>query len=163
MLAWWRKTDKSLISISGVNSGGDPTPEWDFQHNIFPTFGGVIADYYVLGLDDATAYSIFAAGSVEPALDDQGNPVGVIVYPKLIAGAGPNPATVNATVTVMATLPAASPDTQVTFQVMGGQAFIEPVSNLQASHAFAFASAGTYQVAVSSAHHGTVWLEVVVQ
>jgi hypothetical protein len=75
----------------------------------------------------------------------------------------PTPATVNAVVTVTATLPADTPDAEVTFQVDGGQSYTEPVVNGQASHAYAFSLPGTYRIQVSSAHHGQAVVEVIVQ
>jgi len=78
------------------------------------------------------------------------------------AAASPNPAAVNTTVTVTATLPVDTPDTSVTFQAEGGTAYREPVSNGQASHMFAFAALGIYHVTASSAHHGKTTVEVVV-
>lgn len=74
----------------------------------------------------------------------------------------PNPATSNAMVTVTAILPAGTPDTSVTFQVEGGQAYTEPVVTGKASHAYAFATAGRYRITVSSAHHDNT-VEVKVQ
>jgi hypothetical protein len=66
-------------------------------------------------------------------------------------------------VTVTATLPADTPDAEVTFQVDGGQSYTEPVVNGQASHAYAFSLPGTYRIQVSSAHHGQAVVEVIVQ
>jgi hypothetical protein len=77
--------------------------------------------------------------------------------------ASPNPAAVNAVVEVTAALPVDTPDTTVTFAVEGGAPATEPVANGQAVHAYAFARPGTYRISVSSAHHGTRIVEVVVQ
>lgn len=87
----------------------------------------------------------------------------VFVPHRIQLDASPNPATPNATMMVRAILPAGSPDTTVTFQVEGGAIYSEPVATGQANHAFAFASAGIYRVLVSSAHHGTAAVEVMVQ
>lgn len=87
----------------------------------------------------------------------------IVVYDPLNASVLPNPVPVNSTVTVTATLPVGSPDAQVTFQAEGGGAYQEPVVNGQAAHAYAFAAAGNYRIAVSSAHHGTAYAEVTVQ
>ncbi|CEP67898.1 PKD domain [Moorella glycerini] len=84
-------------------------------------------------------------------------------YPDLTATASPNPATVNETVVVTATLPDGAPDTEVIFQVEGGTAYTEPITNGQASHAYAFAQAGTYRIIVSSVNCGTATVEVMVQ
>lgn len=86
----------------------------------------------------------------------------VFVPHRIQLDASPNPATPNATITVTALLPAGSPDTPVTFRVEGGQAYAEPVAGGQASHAYAFAAAGRYRIAVSSAHHDNT-VEVKVQ
>lgn len=83
--------------------------------------------------------------------------------PSVSAAASPNPAVVSATVTVTATLSPAASSASVTFQVEGGQAYIEPVTNGQASHAFAFATAGTYRILVFAVECSTTTVEVVVQ
>jgi len=75
----------------------------------------------------------------------------------------PKPAGVGATVTFTASLPTDTPDTQVSFRVDGGQTYIEPIVNGQASHAYAFATAGTYHVEVSSPSHAPTMIEVVAQ
>jgi hypothetical protein len=85
-----------------------------------------------------------------------------LLRPPIRAAASPNPAGVNDIVTVTASLPPDTPDTEVTFQLVGGQAYIEPVSSGQASHAYAFAQPGVYEIAVSSAHHGTATVEVTI-
>lgn len=77
--------------------------------------------------------------------------------------ADPNPAAAGQAITVRATLPPGTPDTEVTFQVEGGQAYVKPVTGGQASHTYAFASPGIYQIMVSSAHHGPRKMEVSVQ
>lgn len=77
--------------------------------------------------------------------------------------ATPNPVAPNALVTVAATLPTGSSDTTVTFQVQGGMAYPEPVTGGQASHAYAFASAGSYRITASSTHHGSSAVEVIVR
>jgi hypothetical protein len=84
-------------------------------------------------------------------------------YPDLTAFASPNPAAINRTVVVTATLPDGAPDAEVIFQVEGGTAYAEPVTNGQASHAYAFAQAGTYKITVSSARCGSTMVEVTVQ
>lgn len=88
---------------------------------------------------------------------------GVFVSSRMSVSASPNPSALDATVTVRATLPAGSPDTSVTFQLEGGQAYQEPVTAGQASHNYAFALAGVYRVSVSSAHHGQQTVEETVQ
>lgn len=84
-------------------------------------------------------------------------------YPLLTVAASPNPAVANQTLTVTATLPAGSPDSQVAFRVVGGASYVETCIDGQATHAFAFAAAGTYRIAVSSTHHGVIEVEVMVQ
>lgn len=84
-------------------------------------------------------------------------------YPNLTASASPNPAAVNETVIVTATLPDGAPDTEVTFQLEGGTAYTEPVTDGNASHAYAFTMSGTYRINVSSAKCGNATVEVVVQ
>lgn len=76
--------------------------------------------------------------------------------------ASPSTAAVDTTVTVTATLPADTQDTQATFQVEGGSAISEDVVDGQASHAYVFVSPGTYQINVSSVNHGRAVVEVVV-
>ena len=127
--------------------------------------GAALADYAFLHIpdDDPRVQQMMAAATVELTFDGQGNATGINIYPYLTASATPNPATVNTTVTVTAVLLAGTPDTTVTFQVEGGTAYSEPVTAGQASHAYAFSAAGRYRSAVSSAHHGTAAVEVVVQ
>lgn len=167
MLIVFRKSDGTVGSISGTNSLlPDGPPFEDEVQNAVNAYGGVPADwggYRLNDIADAPAVrSILEAGSVSVAVDAQGNAT-LVIYPHLSAAALPNPASVNATVTVAAILPAGSLDTQVGFQVQGGTPYVEPVNNMQASHSFAFATAGTYQVAISSDHNGVVYVGVTVQ
>lgn len=75
----------------------------------------------------------------------------------------PEIAEVDATVSVSATLPVGSPDTDVSFVVSytdeNGEQTMEPIVvtavDSVASHDFAFAVAGTYQISASSTHHGS--------
>lgn len=163
MIIAYRKSDLKIMSTSGINSGGDPPGEWEIETNIVPNFGGVAADYGFIWVADATARACYSAASFELTFDAQGNPTGVITYPRLTASVNPNPAAVNATVTVTATLPVGTPDTTVTFQVEGGTIYTEPVTTGQASHAYAFAAAGRCRIICSSAHHGSAVVEVTVQ
>ncbi len=168
MLIVYRKADHVIASNSGTNSflPQGPPLDWEVQ-NAIKKLGGVVADYAEYRLDDeqdaVPVREIMNAGSYELAFDAQGNPTGVVTYAGLTASATPNPVAINATVTVSATLPAGTPDISLTFQVEGGAAYTEPVSAGQASHAYAFVTPGTYRVVVSSLHHGTQVVEVVVQ
>lgn len=83
-------------------------------------------------------------------------------YPDPTISAFPNPAAVNEIVIVTAILPDGAPDTEVTFQLEGGTAYVEPIINGQASHAYAFAQPGTYKIIVSSTHCGSATVEVTV-
>lgn len=136
-----------------------------FEVTVLPNSPSATLDEYAFLLipdNDPRVSDIMQAATVELVLDPQGNATGVQVYPRLSASASPNPAAVNATVTITATLPADTPDTSVTFQVEGGQAYTEPVTQGQASHAYAFAQSGVYRIAVSSVHHGTAIVEVTI-
>lgn len=84
------------------------------------------------------------------------------VYDPIATSTTPNPAAVNAVVELTATLPPDTPDTQVTFALEGWTPVTESVVQGQATHAYAFTAPGTYRVTVSSAHHGSATVEVVV-
>lgn len=168
MLIIYRKSDGLVISNSGTNSLMPDGPPFDAEvQNAIRKLGGLATDYAEYRLNDvtdvATVQAILDAGSYTLTFDAQGSPTGVQIWPKLTAAAAPNPAAVNATVTLTVTLPAGTPDTSATFQVEGGQTYAEPVTNSQASHAYAFALPGTYLVTVSSAHHGAQVVEVAVE
>lgn len=66
------------------------------------------------------------------------------------------------TVTVTATIPEGSDDTEVLFTIPDVFEQAEPVSNGQASHLLQFDQPGTYYVEVSSQRHGRQTVEVVV-
>lgn len=87
----------------------------------------------------------------------------VKVYGELAISATPNPVAANSVVTVTATLPPDSPDTEARFQVYGGDFYSSPVVSGQADHTYVFSAPGTYRIAVLSAHHGTAAVEVTVQ
>ncbi|MBC7334878.1 MAG: hypothetical protein H5U01_01220 [Clostridia bacterium] len=86
-----------------------------------------------------------------------------LLRPPIQATASPNPVAVKEVVVVTATLPLDTPDTEVAFQLVGGQAYVEPVVGGQASHAYVFTQTGVYEITVSSAHHGATVVEVTVQ
>lgn len=159
----YRTADKRIVSTSGISSIGDPEPGMEIDRNVVPNIGGQASDYAEITVSDIKAREMYNSPTYELAATLQGTDDDVICYQYLSATVAPNPVAVNTATTVTANLPPGSPDAQVTFQVQGGAAYTEPVANLKASHAFAFASAGTYQVAVSSAHHGTAWVGVIVQ
>jgi len=85
------------------------------------------------------------------------------VYDRLSA-AGPASATVGETITVTATLPAGSPDTEVSFQVRFGSETSDPVSvpvtSGAAEQELTFDVEGAYQIIASSVHHGSAFLGV---
>ncbi len=168
MLIIYRKTDGLVASNSGTNSYLPDGPSFEAEvQNAIRKYGGTPDDYGEYRLNDERdadlVWSILNAGSYELTFDAQGKPTGVLIYPKLVVEASPNPAAVNATVEVTATLPLNTPDTEVIFTLRGGGTPIkEPVVQAKAVHAYAFASAGTYRIAVSSAHHGTAYVEVTV-
>lgn len=168
MLIVYRKSDGAIASNSGTNSYLPSGHPGDAEvANAINKLGGTPADYGEYRLHDetdaATVQEIMAAGSYALTFDGQGNPTGVQTWAKLTATATPNTAAVNDTVTVTATLPGGSPDTEVTFQLEGGAAYQEPVTAGQASHAYAFSLAGAYRITVSSAHHGAQTVEVTIE
>lgn len=75
----------------------------------------------------------------------------------------PNPVAIDEVVMVTAFLPPYSSDTEITFQVEGGQQWREQVVNCKGTHAFVFTQPGIYQITVSSLSHGKEVVEVVVQ
>lgn len=108
--------------------------------------------------------------------DGEGRPIGMPLDPRkdgvpyvdlrpIRANAQPNPGAVGELIVVTALLPPGSLDTEVVFQLVGGQAYVEAVADGQAGHAYVFTQPGVYEIAVSSAHHDTttVTVEVVVQ
>ncbi len=139
--------------------------DWYFNNNILVNHPGAVPDdYYYLAIDDndPRVFSVWNAATIE--MIQNGANLDLRLYDYLIASSSaPSPTAVNAAVMVMATLPANSPDTEVTFKLGGGVAYVEPVANGQASHSYAFAAPGTYRIIVSSTHHGSVIVEVVVQ
>jgi len=71
-------------------------------------------------------------------------------------------AVVDQVVTVTATLPTNTQDTEVVFRVDDGPDIVESVTNGQAEHSFAFSLPGVYTITVSSQNHGTAAVEVTV-
>ncbi|MBC7340878.1 MAG: Ig-like domain repeat protein [Clostridia bacterium] len=157
MLIIYCKSDGKIASNSGTNSYLPDGPPFEAEvQNAVRKYGGTPEDYAEYRLNDSNplVQEIMEAGSYELLFDDKKTPIGVKTYARLTAEAAPNPAAVNETVIITATLPPSSPDTAVVFQLAGGQAYTEPVLNGQASHAYAFTMPGAYSIAVSSEHHG---------
>lgn len=71
-------------------------------------------------------------------------------------------ASVDQVVTVTATLPIDTQDTEVIFKVEDGPDIIEPVSNDTAEHPFAFSAPGNYTITVTTPNHGCATVEVTV-
>ncbi|MGE5559913.1 MAG: hypothetical protein ACM3XN_02515 [Chloroflexota bacterium] len=121
--------------------------------------GGTAEDYGELRFNDQDDADIvrraFAAGHLEVQAGQ------LVIYDQLSVQT-PAPAAPGATVEIIAILPAGTPDTEVTFE-LAGEAVAESIAGNQAVHLYQFADAGRYLVTVSSAHHGSVTVEVVVQ
>lgn len=168
MLIIYRKSDGLIASNSGTNTFLPDGPPFEAEvQNAIRKLGGVAEDYGEYRLNDEAdaelVQQILNAGSYDLTLDSEGKPNGVRIYPRLTAEASPNPAAVNDIVTVTAALPLDSPDSEVVFQIAGGTAYSEPATGDQASHAYAFATAGDYMILVSSAHHGVAQVGVKVR
>lgn len=165
MLIVYEIATLSIVSISGVRPMGRfVSDEEKGVALVDPPLPGQ-AEYRVT--DEATIDKIWASvdagATVELVSDGKGNVVGVRPYKPIAASASPIPASVNAVVEVTATLPADTPDAEVTFVVDGGAPVTEPVAQGTATHAYAFTAPGIYRITVSSQHHGAAVVEVTVQ
>lgn len=85
-----------------------------------------------------------------------------VVDTKIQAFADMTRAAIDQVVTVTATLPANTTDTEVIFKVDDGPEIVEPVTNSQAEHSFAFSQPGVYTITVRSQNHGSASVEVTV-
>jgi len=87
------------------------------------------------------------------------------IYDRLTAS-GPATATTGETITVTATLPVDSPDTEISFQVRFGNETSEPVTvpvtDGTAEQQFSFDVEGAYTIIISSVHHGSASVGVTV-
>lgn len=160
MLLIYRLSDGRVMSGPNTNSAYPEGGPFDQAvAEVIAWAGGTPADYGELRFHDEYDREIiqrcFAAGSLA-VVNGQ-----LVIYDRLMVDQ-PAPALVGDTIELVAHLPADSPDTEVTF-ALDGEAVVEPVVNGQASHLYQFTSRGTYPVTVSSAHHGTMTLEVIVR
>lgn len=160
MLLIYRKADGRVMNGPNTNSAfpeGGPADQAVAE--VIQWAGGSPADYGELRFNDEVdreaVARAFAAATLE-VKDGQ-----LVTYDRMTV-ASPIEATAGVPVEVAAELPADTPDTEVTFE-LAGEGVVEPVAAGVVSHLYQFADAGVYLVTVSSSHHGSAAVEVIVQ